>query len=376
MSRITHENHVPQSTITKINNKRVVFIIDECHRSVSGGGKESGSGMLLTIKNTFPRAVLFGFTGTPIFPQNAHGEMTTEVIFGDMLHKYTLANGIPDGNVLGFDLYREDTFQPNEIREAVALRAVGAESFDEIGENKEKVDLYNKWLHETDMIKVEDEAKSLYQSDEHHKAVMQKIVEERPMLSRNGKFHAILATKNIPEAIEYYHLFKQHYPEYNVTAIFDDSIDNNGGGEYKEDAILEMLEDYNHKYGTTFQQSTYAKYKKDVAKRLAHKAPYQHLEKDKQLDLLIVVTQMLTGYDSKWVNTLYVDKLMQYVDVIQAFSRTNRLFGPEKPFGIIKYFTRPEYRRGTRTLRKPTAVGIHRQIGGQLGVYQYEFQCH
>ena len=342
MSRITHENHVPQSTITKINNKRVVFIIDECHRSVSGGGKESGSGMLLTIKNTFPRAVLFGFTGTPIFPQNAHGEMTTEVIFGDMLHKYTLANGIPDGNVLGFDLYREDTFQPNEIREAVALRAVGAESFDEIGENKEKVDLYNKWLHETDMIKVEDEAKSLYQSDEHHKAVMQKIVEERPMLSRNGKFHAILATKNIPEAIEYYHLFKQHYPEYNVTAIFDDSIDNNGGGEYKEDAILEMLEDYNHKYGTTFQQSTYAKYKKDVAKRLAHKAPYQHLEKDKQLDLLIVVTQMLTGYDSKWVNTLYVDKLMQYVDVIQAFSRTNRLFGPEKPFGIIKYFTRPE----------------------------------
>ena len=86
---------------------------------------------------------------------------------------------------------------------------------------------------------------------------------------------------------------------------------------------------------------SYAKYKKDVAKRLAHKMPYQHLEKDKQLDMLIVVTQMLTGYDSKWVNTLYVDKLLQYVDVIQAFSRTNRLFGPDKPFGIIKYFTRP-----------------------------------
>ena len=163
-----------------------------------------------------------------------------------------------------------------------------------------------------------------------------------PRLSRNGKFHAILATKNIPEAIEYYHLFKQHYPEYNVTAIFDDSIDNNGGGEYKEDAILEMLDDYNKKFNTTFQQSTYAKYKKDVAKRLAHKKPYQNLEKEKQLDMLIVVTQMLTGYDSKWVNTLYVDKLMQYVDIIQAFSRTNRLFGPEKPFGIIKYFTRPE----------------------------------
>ena len=341
MSRITTGNSIPQSTIDKINKKRVVFVVDECHRSVTGSGKDSGSGMLLTIKNTFPRAILFGFTGTPIFEANAKGEMTTEVIFGDMLHKYTLASGIPDGNVLGFDLYREDTFQEHDIREAVALRAVEAESFEEIEKDKEKVEVYNKIMTETDMVKIEDEAKSLYQSESHHMAVMNKIVEERPMLSHNGKFHAILATKNIPEAIEYYRLFKEHYPEYNVTAIFDDSIDNNGGGEYKEDAILEILEDYNNKFGTTFQQSTYAKYKKDVAKRLAHKMPYQNLEKDKQLDMLIVVTQMLTGYDSKWVNTLYVDKLLQYVDVIQAFSRTNRLFGPDKPFGIIKYFTRP-----------------------------------
>ena len=341
MSRITTGNSIPQSTIDKINKKRVVFVVDECHRSVTGSGKDSGSGMLLTIKNTFPRAILFGFTGTPIFEANAKGEMTTEVIFGDMLHKYTLASGIPDGNVLGFDLYREDTFQEHDIREAVALRAVEAESFEEIEKDKEKVEVYNKIMTETDMVKIEDEAKSLYQSESHHMAVMNKIVEERPMLSHNGKFHAILATKNIPEAIEYYRLFKEHYPEYNVTAIFDDNIDNNGGGEYKEDAILEILEDYNNKFGTTFQQSTYAKYKKDVAKRLAHKMPYQNLEKDKQLDMLIVVTQMLTGYDSKWVNTLYVDKLLQYVDVIQAFSRTNRLFGPDKPFGIIKYFTRP-----------------------------------
>ena len=347
MSRITTENSIPQSTIDKINGKRVVFIVDECHRSVTGSGKDSGSGMLLTIKNTFPRAVLFGFTGTPIFEDNAHGEMTTEVIFGDRLHKYTLAHGIPDGNVLGFDLYKVDTFKEQEVREAVALRMTAdegepaPESVDEIAKDKEKMEIYNKWMYETDILKIEDEAKSLYTSEAHHIAVMHKIVEERPMLSHNGKFHAILATKNIPEAIEYYHLFKEHYPEYNVTAIFDDSIDNNGGGEYKEDAILEMLDDYNKKFGTTFQQSTYAKYKKDVAKRLAHKMPYQHLEKDQQLDMLIVVTQMLTGYDSKWVNTLYVDKLMQYVDVIQAFSRTNRLFGPDKPFGVIKYFTRP-----------------------------------
>ena len=347
MSRINTGNHIPQSTIDNINKKRVVFIVDECHRSVTGSGKDSGSGMLLTIKNTFPRAVLFGFTGTPIFPENAHGEMTTEVIFGDNLHKYTLAHGIPDGNVLGFDLYKEETFKEQEVREAVALRMTAGEgepapeSVDEIANDKEKMDIYNRWMYDTDILKIEDEAKSLYTSEAHHIAVMHKIVEERPMLSHNGKFHAILATKNIPEAIEYYHLFKEHYPEYNVTAIFDDSIDNNGGGEYKEDAILEMLDDYNKKFGTTFQQSTYAKYKKDVAKRLAHKMPYQRLKKDQQLDMLIVVTQMLTGYDSKWVNTLYVDKLMQYVDVIQAFSRTNRLFGPDKPFGVIKYFTRP-----------------------------------
>lgn len=341
MSRITTGNSIPQSTIDKINKKRVVFVVDECHRSVTGSGKDSGSGMLLTIKNTFPRAILFGFTGTPIFEANAKGEMTTEVIFGDMLHKYTLASGIPDGNVLGFDLYREDTFQEHDIREAVALRTVEAESFEEIEKDKEKVEIYNKIMTETDMIKIEDEAKSLYESEAHHMAVMNKIVEERPMLSHNGKFHAILATKNIPEAIEYYRLFKEHYPEYNVTAIFDDSIDNNGGGEYKEEAILEILEDYNKKFDTTFQQSTYAKYKKDVAKRLAHKKPYQNIEQGKQIDILIVVTQMLTGYDSKWVNTLYADKLLQYVDVIQAFSRTNRLFGPDKPFGIIKYFTRP-----------------------------------
>lgn len=336
MSRVNKDNHVPMSTINKINSKRVVFIVDECHRGVYGS-------MLLTIKNTFPRAILFGFTGTPVFEKNSKKEITTEVIFGDMLHKYTLANGIPDGNVLGFDLYRVDTFEEQDVRKAVALHEAGVDSEDEIGENSEKKAIYKKYTEEADMLKVESMAKSLYSSEEHYMAVAQHIVSERPVLSHNGKFHAILATKNIPEAIAYYDIFKAHYPEYNVAAIFDDSIDNSEGAGYKEDAILDMLTDYNDKFGTSFQQSTYHKYKKDVAKRLAHKGPYLRIEseKEKQLDLLIVVTQLLTGYDSKWVNTLYVDKQLQYVDVIQAFSRTNRLFGPEKPFGIIKYYDRP-----------------------------------
>ena len=334
MSRVNTERSVPESTLKKINNKRVVFIVDECHRGVYGS-------MLMSIKNTFPRAVLFGFTGTPVFEENSRGELTTEVIFGDMLHKYTLANGIPDGNVLGFDLYRVDTFTETDIREAVALNVLGVNSLEEIGEDSEKKAIYNKYMNDIAILSIEDEAKAIYQSDAHHMAVMQKIVAERPVLSKNGKFHAILATKNIAEAIAYYELFKEHYPEYNIATVFDDSIDNSEKSAYKEDAILEMLGDYNKRFGTNFQQSTYAKYKKDVAKRLAHKMPYQKIEKEKQLDLLIVVTQMLTGYDSKWVNTLYVDKLLYYVDIIQAFSRTNRLFGPEKPFGIIKYFTRP-----------------------------------
>lgn len=344
MSRINAESGIPQSTLAHINGKRVVFIIDECHRSVKGSNRESnGSGMLLTIKRTFPRAVLFGFTGTPIFSENAQGEMTTEVIFGDELHKYTLAHGIPDGNVLGFDLYREDTFPEEDIREIVALRQADREatSVEDIADDAEKMSIYRKWKEEKDVLKVENEAKSLYRSEAHHVAVMHKIVAERPRLSHEGKFHAILATKDIAEAIAYYQLFKQRYPDYHVAAIFDATIDNNGEGEVKEDAILEMLDDYNQRFGTAFQQSTYAKYKKDVAKRLAHKPPYQHLPREQQLDLLIVVSQMLTGYDSKWVNTLYADKLMKYVDVVQAFSRTNRLFGPDKPFGIIKYFTQP-----------------------------------
>ena len=338
MSRITSDNHVPESSLRYIGNKRLVFIVDECHRGVYGS-------MLMNIKNTFPRGILFGFTGTPIFDENAHGELTTEVIFGDMLHKYTLANGIPDHNVLGFDLYRVDTYEEVEVREAVAMRKADAKTKEELQTNADKMAIYKKYMdpQQVNIYKIEAEAKSLYHSEEHHIAVAQHIVSERPVLSKNGKFHAILATKNIPEAIAYYHLFKERYPEYNIAAIFDDTIDNVENAGYKEDAILGMLDDYNNKFKTDFKQSTYGKYKKDVAKRLAHKKPYLNIEKskDKQLDLLIVVTQMLTGYDSKWVNTLYVDKLLYNVDVIQAFSRTNRLFGPEKPFGIIKYFDRP-----------------------------------
>jgi type I restriction enzyme R subunit len=347
MSRINVKGGISQNEIDSINKKKLVFIIDECHRSVFGD-------MLIGIKNTFTRSLLFGFTGTPVFEENAHDEITTGTIFGNMLHKYTIANAIPDHNVLGFDLYRENTYKDDELREKVALKQAGVKSVEEIHDD-DKMAIYNKFMFDVKMPDTYTEnnetkhgiehylPKDIYQQDIHHLAVAEDIVNGRDQLSKNGKFHAILATQNIPEAIAYYDLFKKHYSSLNVVTIFDDSIDNSDGGIVREDALLEMLDDYNHKYNTTFQLSTYGKYKKDVAKRLAHKKPYIGIENDhnKEIDLLIVVTQMLTGYDSKWVNTLYVDKVMRYVDVIQAFSRTNRLFGPDKPFGIIKYYSFP-----------------------------------
>ncbi|MCD8291961.1 MAG: HsdR family type I site-specific deoxyribonuclease, partial [Prevotella sp.] len=348
MSNIKAGNGIAQEDIDFIGRKRLVFIIDECHRNVFGE-------MMMSIKNTFKRALLFGFTGTPVFEENAHGEITTGTIFGDMLHKYTIANGIPDRNVLGFDPYQVKTYDDNELREKAAFSQLGVKTIEEIENDEDKKAVYDKFMTELQMPDTYNEGgktlhgiehylpKDLYKQPVHHQAVAADIVGGRDKLSKNGKFHGILATKNIQEAIEYYRIFKEQYPSLNVVAVFDSNIDNSDEGIIREDALLGMLEDYNHKYQTTFQLSTYAKYKKDVAKRLAHKKPYIGIEHDheQQIDLLIVVSQMLTGYDSKWVNTLYVDKLMRYVDIIQSFSRTNRLFGPDKPFGIIRYYSFP-----------------------------------
>ncbi len=348
MSNVVPGALIPSETIERIGKKRLVFIIDECHRSVFGE-------MLMSIKHTFPRALLFGFTGTPVFEENAHNEITTGTIFGDMLHKYTIANGIPDGNVLGFDPYRVNTYDDDELREKAAFARLKVHSVEEIEDNEEAMKVYDQFMREMPMVDTYTEngetkhgvehylPKRLYQQDIHHQAVAADIMSKFDRLSKNRKFHAILATKNIPEAIAYYELFKSQYSSMNVVAVFDNNIDNSDEGIAREDAILGMLEDYNARYQTSFGLPNYAQYKKDVAKRLAHKKPYKDIEHDhtKQIDLLIVVTQMLTGYDSKWVNTLYVDKVMKYVDVIQSFSRTNRLFGPDKPFGTIYYYTFP-----------------------------------
>ncbi|MBP5420754.1 MAG: type I restriction endonuclease subunit R [Bacteroidales bacterium] len=362
MANIKPGSVATQETIKKINQKRLVFIIDECHRNTFGD-------MLLGIKNTFTRALLFGFTGTPVFQENAHNEITTGTIFGDMLHKYTIGSAVPDGNVLGFDPYMVQTMEEETVRDIAARCCLKTNKIEDIEADEEKKTIYDRFMKELPMEAdyLEDGMmkhgvehylpKDFYKEDWHHQKVAADIVKSRELLSSNGKFHAMLATKTIPEAIEYYHIFKEKYPSLNVVAVFDNNIDNCDEGIAREDAILEMLDDYSAKYGVRFGLPQYLKYKKDVAKRLAHKMQYAYIDGDhsQQIDLLIVVTQMLTGYDSKWINTLYVDKLMRYVDIIQAFSRTNRLFGPGKPFGTIKYYTMP--------------YTMHQNINDALDVY-------
>ena len=182
-----------------------------------------------------------------------------------------------------------------------------------------------------------------YQTDEYVDGVIQDIKKKWTLYSRNRKFHAIFATSSIPEAVKYYRLMVKAFPDLFITAMFDPTIDNEGGGSLeKEDGIVEILEAYNKHFNQKYTIPTYDKFRKEVSLRLGHKKPFDSIGKDEQIDILIVVNQMLTGFDSKFVNTLYLDKMMEYENLIQAFSRTNRLYNmAEKPFGIIKYYRRP-----------------------------------
>lgn len=336
--------------IELISDKRIVFIVDEAHRSTFGD-------MLLTIKNTFPKAMFFGFTGTPIQDENQKKKNTTSTVFGNELHRYSIADGIRDKNVLGFDPYKVLTFKDKDVRKVVALEKAKAQTEEEAISDPVKSKIFYKYMDANqvgmvghfdakgDYIKgIEDYIPNVqYTTEEHTTMVVKDILENWVTLSHNSKFHAIFATSSIPEAINYYRLFKAMKPHLRVTALFDPSIDNNGGVQFKEDGLVEIISDYNEQYGQEFSIPTFAKMKKDIAARLAHKKPYERIanEPAKQIDLLIVVDQMLTGFDSKWINTLYMDKVLQYENIIQAFSRTNRLFGPDKPFGTIRYYRKP-----------------------------------
>ena len=307
-----------------LQDSRMVFIFDECHRSQFGDNHKA-------IKEFFPNAQLFGFTGTPIFDQNAtytkvNGETasykTTEDVFEKQLHAYTITNAIDDGNVLRFHV---DYFKPSENN---PRRADGS-------------------------IKKQ--------------AVVETILSKHNAATNERRFNAILATSSINDAIEYYHLFKQAQEQYksenpsfeplNVACVFSppaegdpdikqiqedlqqEKIDNEQEPEKKKQALKEIMTDYNRQYGTNHVIGDFDAYYQDIQQRIKDQQysnkDYPHANK---IDITIVVDMLLTGFDSKFLNTLYVDKRLVFHHLIQAFSRTNRILNETKPYGNILDF--------------------------------------
>ena len=365
MSNIKAEEGVNEADIEQISGKRLVFIIDEAHRTTFGD-------MLLTIKHTFPNALFFGFTGTPIEEENAKKNSTTATVFGNELHRYSIADGIRDENVLGFHPFHIRTFKDSDLRRSVALQEAKATDESEVFADDQKKKIYNQFINDVPMAGeytsdgkyqkgIEDYVPNVqYQTPEHVNAVIDDMLENWQRLSQGKKYHAIFATSSIPEAVNYYRLIKVRIAEKiriaeevgnseeakkslpKLTALFDPNILNDGQGNDKEIWIAEILEDYNAQFHTNFGYATYYRFKTDLSDRLSHINAYKRIKPDEQLDLLIVVDQMLTGFDSKWLNTLYLDKILDYANLIQAFSRTNRLCDKtDKPFGLIRYYRKP-----------------------------------
>lgn len=307
-----------------LREKRIVFIFDECHRSQFGANHEA-------IKEFFPRSQLFGFTGTPIFEENSNvkqieGDVkhykTTVDLFQKQLHAYTITHAIEDANVLRFhvDYYKPDGAGTSKQGESLAKRAI------------------------VDAIYAKHDA-----------------------ATGGRRFNALLATASINDAIEYYDLFKSvqlekqrvedDFRQLNIACVFSppaegnkdvqqiqedlpqEQEDNKVDPEKKKAALKAIVDDYNAKFGSNHSISEFDLYYQDVQKRIKDQ---QWTNSDQphalKIDITIVVDMLLTGFDSKYLNTLYVDKNLKYHGLIQAFSRTNRVLNGTKPYGNILDF--------------------------------------
>ena len=314
--------------LAPLSDKRIVFIFDECHRSQFGDNHDA-------IKNFFPKAQLFGFTGTPIFEKNAtvkqfegeEGQLrTTEDIFQKQLHAYTITHAIEDANVLRFHV---DYFKP----EGPNSKSPPAKP----GEALAK------------------------------RAVIEAILAKHDTATASRRFNAVLATASINDAIEYHSLFediqnckREATPEFvplNIACVFSppadgnpdvkqiqedlpqEKLDNEKDPEEKKNALKAILASYNARYGTNHSVNEFDLYYQDVQKRIKdHQWPNADYPAAKKIDITIVVDMLLTGFDSKYLNTLYVDKNLKYHGLIQAFSRTNRVLNGTKPYGNILDF--------------------------------------
>lgn len=279
--------------IETIRHSRIVMIFDECHRSHFGDSHKK-------IMKFFDNAQIFGFTGTPIFTENAVDGHTTKEIFGNCLHKYLIKDAIADENVLGFLV---EYYHGNEV--------VG-------NDNQARMEEIAKFI-------LNNFNKSTF----------------------DGEFDALFAVQSVSMLIRYYKIFKSLNPKIRIGAVFtyaannslDDEQTGMGTGQYAKEGVGEadelqtIMDDYNNMFGTAFTTENFRAYYDDINLRMKKKKADM-----KPLDLCLVVGMFLTGFDSKKLNTLYVDKNMEYHGLLQAFSRTNRVLNEKKRFGKIVCF--------------------------------------
>ena len=270
--------------------ERVVFIIDECHRSQFGDMRKE-------IDRHFQNAQYFGFTGTPRFVENKSQDgRTTADLFEKCLHHYLIKDAIRDGNVLGFSVEYIRTFNAN-INEEDTTK-VQAIDTDEVWHDERRLNL-----------------------------VADHILDNHIRRSKSKGYCAMFAVDSIPTLIKYYDIFKKKDHNLKIAGIYSygQNEESDGTGEHSREALDRMIVDYNHLYNTDYSTETWDRYFSDVSKKVKHA----------QIDILLVVKMFLTGFDSKPLNTLYVDKNMVYHDLLQAYSRTNRVEKSTKPYGNV-----------------------------------------
>jgi len=287
------------SILEPYKNERIVFIIDECHRSQFGD-------MHKQINKYFEKAQYFGFTGTPRFKENkSQDDRTTADLFGNgkeeraCLHNYLIKDAINDNNVLGFFVEYVNT-----IRE----------------------DINEEDLQDDEKVKGID-VDEVYNHEERLNKITEHIIKHHDTKTHNRKYCSIFAVSSIPTLIKYYKLFKSKNTDLKVATIFTFGANEEyeGRDKHSRDELELCMKDYNAMFGTNFSTENFTGYFADVCKKM----------KNAEIDILIVVNMLLTGFDSKLLNTLYVDKNLKYHDLIQAFSRTNRVYDSTKPYGNI-----------------------------------------
>lgn len=291
--------------LEQYKTNKVVFIIDECHRSQFGD-------MHRIVRQHFNNAQYFGFTGTPRFEENKSQDgRSTADIFGRCLHTYLIKNAIHDGNVLGFSVDYINTIKTKNID-------LDSEELVE-GINKDEV-----WL-----------------ADDRIRLITRHIVENHDKYTRNRQYSAILTVQSIPALIKFYNVFKEINKDYdkplNIAGVYsyspnEESTEGNVKEKHSRDSLDEIIADYNATFGTNFSTDTFQGYFNHISNSVKKGV------KDSKIDVLIVVNMFLTGFDSKVLNTLYVDRNLKHHDLIQAYSRTNRVEKETKPFGkIVNY---------------------------------------